>query len=44
MARRILAGWFLLGQDQDFPEVNFDSWDINDPFNKHVDVQDDHAK
>lgn len=28
MAARILAGYFLLKQDEDFPPVNFDSWDL----------------
>ena len=59
MAERILAPWFLLGQDQvnptqspvwqhlkllrqDFPELNFDAFKPQDPFNKHVDVQGDH--
>ncbi|KAL7414341.1 glycoside hydrolase family 3 protein [Mrakia frigida] len=46
MATRILAGWYLLEQDQDdFPLVNFDSWDFDNPeTNLRVDVQDDHHK
>ncbi|KAG8686014.1 hypothetical protein FRC11_009671, partial [Ceratobasidium sp. 423] len=44
LADRILAGWYLLGQDSGYPEVNFDSWDIKGPFNKHVNVQGDHKK
>ncbi|KAH7344460.1 glycoside hydrolase superfamily [Rhizoctonia solani] len=42
LATRILAAWYLLGQDSGYPDVNFDSWDIKDPFNKHIDVQGDH--
>ncbi|KII93354.1 glycoside hydrolase family 3 protein [Plicaturopsis crispa FD-325 SS-3] len=42
MATRILAGWYLLGQDSGFPAVNFDSMDANSPVNQHVNVQDDH--
>ncbi|KIY45369.1 glycoside hydrolase family 3 protein, partial [Fistulina hepatica ATCC 64428] len=42
MAQRILAGWYLLGQDQDYPTPNFDSWNLSNPFNKHVNVEDDH--
>ncbi|KAJ1310905.1 hypothetical protein OPQ81_009420 [Rhizoctonia solani] len=42
LATRILAAWYLLGQDSGYPEVNFDSWDIKDPFNKHINVQGDH--
>ncbi|CAE6491427.1 unnamed protein product [Rhizoctonia solani] len=42
LATRILAAWYLLGQDSEYPDVNFDSWDFKDPFNKHIDVQGDH--
>ncbi|KAF8649775.1 hypothetical protein AX16_005541 [Volvariella volvacea WC 439] len=44
MALRILAAWYLLGQDQDFPPVNFHAWNLNDPFNKHVNVQGNHKE
>lgn len=44
MATRILAAWYLLGQDSDFPAVNFDAWDLNAPVNTHVNVQGDHAR
>ncbi|KAH8100581.1 glycoside hydrolase family 3 protein [Cristinia sonorae] len=46
MATRIMAAWYLLGQDTGYPEVNFDSRDILGifPASKHVDVQGDHAK
>jgi len=39
MATRILAAYYLLEQDKDFPEVNFDAFLPLDPFNKHVDAQ-----
>ncbi|KAF9015366.1 glycoside hydrolase family 3 protein [Cyathus striatus] len=42
MALRILAAWYLLGQDSGFPAVNFNSWNINGPGNSHVNVQADH--
>ncbi|KAJ6584239.1 glycosyl hydrolase family 3 C-terminal domain-containing protein [Mycena sp. CBHHK59/15] len=42
MATRILAGWYLVGQDSGFPAVNFDAWNNNAAFNKHVNVQSDH--
>ncbi|KAK7034732.1 hypothetical protein VNI00_012139 [Paramarasmius palmivorus] len=44
MATRILAAWYLLGQDTDFPSVNFNSFDPFDPAtNEHIDVQADHS-
>ncbi|KAG8759897.1 hypothetical protein FRC14_004667 [Serendipita sp. 396] len=43
MATRILAAWYLLGQDKNFPSPNIWSWDFNDPRNQHVNVQGDHA-
>jgi beta-glucosidase len=43
MATRILAGWYLLGQDSGYPPVNFDSNDLSNPINQHVNVQGDHA-
>lgn len=42
MATRILAAWYLTGQDSGFPATNFDGRNLNDPFNKHVNVQGDH--
>ncbi|KAK0465356.1 glycoside hydrolase family 3 protein [Desarmillaria tabescens] len=42
MATRILAAWYLLGQDSGYPDVNFDAWDKTTPVNTHVDVQSDH--
>jgi beta-glucosidase len=42
MAQRIIAGWFLLDQDKNFPDVNFESWRPDGPNNSHVDVRDDH--
>ncbi|CUA75547.1 hypothetical protein RSOLAG22IIIB_05945 [Rhizoctonia solani] len=44
MAERIVAAWYLVGQDKGYPEVSFDSFRPLDPFNKHVDVQEDHYK
>lgn len=43
MATRILASWYLLGQDSDYPATNFDSWD---PLGKgeHVDVRANHRE
>ncbi|KAF3939182.1 Beta-glucosidase [Dactylella cylindrospora] len=29
MVKRIFAGWYLLGQDQGFPAVSFNSWNNN---------------
>ena len=40
MATRILAAYYMQGQDQGYPAVNFDSWT---PANgQHVNVQDNH--
>ncbi|KAI0669069.1 glycoside hydrolase superfamily [Trametes maxima] len=45
MAERIVAAWYLLDQDQNYPEVSFNAFFPNDPqTNKHVDVQADHYK
>ena len=45
MATRILAGWFYLGQDQDYPLPNFDFFDPRSPFtNKYIDATKDHYK
>ncbi|KAM5539627.1 hypothetical protein V8D89_006736 [Ganoderma adspersum] len=45
MAERIIGAWYLLGQDSDYPDVNFNGWLLNDPAtNSHVDVQSDHFK
>ncbi|KAI5121415.1 hypothetical protein M0805_003187 [Coniferiporia weirii] len=41
MATRILAAWYLLGQDSGYPAVNFDAW--NSASGTHVNVQGDHA-
>lgn len=43
MAERILASWFLVGQDKDFPVVNFDSFRrLSESNNSHVDVRGNH--
>ncbi|EIW57101.1 uncharacterized protein TRAVEDRAFT_65850 [Trametes versicolor FP-101664 SS1] len=45
MAERIVASWYLLDQDKDYPEVSFNAFFPNDPAtNGHVDVQADHYK
>ncbi|EIW57100.1 uncharacterized protein TRAVEDRAFT_170943 [Trametes versicolor FP-101664 SS1] len=45
MAERILASWYLLDQDQNYPEVSFNAFFMNDPAtNAHIDVQADHYK
>ncbi|ODN77490.1 hypothetical protein L202_04664 [Cryptococcus amylolentus CBS 6039] len=44
MAERILAAYYLLGQDEDYPEVNFDSFRLFGSNQSHVDVRDDHYK
>ncbi|KAI0351205.1 glycoside hydrolase [Trametes cingulata] len=45
MAERIVAAWYLLGQDEGYPEVSFNAFAMNDPAtNAHVDVQEDHYK
>ncbi|KZP32329.1 glycoside hydrolase family 3 protein [Athelia psychrophila] len=43
MATRILAGWYLLGQDVNYPAVNFNSKDSTSSINQHVNVQGNHA-
>ncbi|PWN40201.1 putative beta-glucosidase [Ceraceosorus guamensis] len=37
-AERVLAGYYLLDQDQPHPKPNFDSFDPLDPSNQHVNV------
>ncbi|EIW72437.1 hypothetical protein TREMEDRAFT_41754 [Tremella mesenterica DSM 1558] len=45
MAERIMAAYFLVGQDQDYPDVNFDAFKRYAPeTNSFVNVQDDHWK
>ncbi|KAH9178040.1 glycoside hydrolase family 3 protein [Lactarius sanguifluus] len=46
MATRILAGWYLLGQDSpSYPHTNFNAFKpLDEATNEHVDVQDDHDK
>ncbi|PIL26463.1 hypothetical protein GSI_12221 [Ganoderma sinense ZZ0214-1] len=45
MVERIIGAWYLLGQDDNYPDVNFNGWLPNDPAtNAHVDVQSDHFK
>ncbi|KAI8381025.1 glycoside hydrolase superfamily [Radiomyces spectabilis] len=42
MATRIVAAWYKLGQDQNFPPVNFDSF--HPDRGQHIDVQDNHKE
>ena len=44
MATRILAGWYLLGQDSpSYPQTNFNAYHpLDEATNEHIDVQDDH--
>jgi beta-glucosidase len=46
MATRILASWYLLGQDSpNYPKTNFDVFSpLDEAMNDHIDVQDDHGK
>ncbi|ORY23209.1 glycoside hydrolase superfamily [Naematelia encephala] len=45
MAQRIMAGYYLLDQEEGFPDVNFDAFRRRDPVNNtHVDVRGDHHK
>ncbi|CAE6427717.1 unnamed protein product [Rhizoctonia solani] len=45
MATRIIAGWYLTGQEKGYPAVNFNFPTIDSgPLNLHVDVQGDHYK
>ncbi|KAI0757133.1 beta-glucosidase, partial [Daedaleopsis nitida] len=41
MATRILAAWYMLGQDEGYPELNFNSW--LSLLGAHVNVQGDHG-
>ncbi|KAJ7916872.1 beta-glucosidase [Mycena leptocephala] len=43
MATRILAAWYLVGQNSGFPAVNFDAWNNGGSFNQHINVQSNHA-
>lgn len=43
MATRIMASYYLLGQDQDYPNVSFNAFNQYDQVhNLHIDVQADH--
>lgn len=45
MATRIVAAWYVVGQDKDYPPISIASFQsFSDPLNEHVDVQDDHKK
>ena len=45
MATRILASWYLLGQDSpDYPKTNFNAFfPLDEATNEHIDVQGDHG-
>ncbi|EGO28584.1 glycoside hydrolase family 3 protein [Serpula lacrymans var. lacrymans S7.9] len=45
MATRIIAGWYYLHQESDYPEVSFNAFNtLDEATNKHVNVQSDHYK
>ncbi|KAG2344292.1 glycoside hydrolase family 3 protein [Suillus weaverae] len=45
MATRIIAAWYFLHQDEDYPATNFNTFNQNDEVNnKHVNVQADHYR
>ncbi|KAG8876786.1 hypothetical protein FRB97_003937, partial [Tulasnella sp. 331] len=45
MAQRIIAAWYLTGQDQGYPAVNFNAFNRTDEAtNEHINVEDDHYK
>lgn len=45
MATRVIAGWYYLHQDEaSYPTVNLNLNPLDSVNNKHVDVQDDHAR
>lgn len=44
MAQRVLAAWYLTGQDKDFPPVNFNSWAVGGELNEQINVQGDHKE
>ncbi|KAF8487510.1 glycoside hydrolase family 3 protein [Russula ochroleuca] len=46
MATRILASWYLLGQDSpNYPKTNFNAFlPLDEATNEHVDVQDNHGE
>ncbi|KAJ7159012.1 glycoside hydrolase family 3 protein [Mycena crocata] len=43
MATRILAAWYLVGQDSGYPAVNFDAWNNNAAGSQHINVQSNHG-
>lgn len=42
MATRIVAAWYYMHQDQDYPQMTINSWNINDPINQQVNAMSDH--
>ncbi|KAJ3761700.1 glycoside hydrolase family 3 protein [Lentinula raphanica] len=44
MAERVIASWYFLHQDEDYPAVNFNANNPGDEAtNEHVNVEDDHS-
>jgi hypothetical protein len=39
MATRILAAWYLTGQDNNYTVTNFDAWDPNGAIALHINAQ-----
>ncbi|KAG8991387.1 hypothetical protein FRB94_012540 [Tulasnella sp. JGI-2019a] len=45
MAQRVIAAWYLTGQDKNFPAVNFNAFNRTDEAtNEHTNVEGDHYK
>ncbi|KAI0944283.1 hypothetical protein AcW1_002032 [Taiwanofungus camphoratus] len=44
MATRVLAGYYFLGQENNYPNVSFNANDPTSPANLDVDVEDDHYR
>ncbi|WVQ85263.1 hypothetical protein IAT38_007428 [Cryptococcus sp. DSM 104549] len=42
MAQRIMAAYYLLGQDNDYPDVNYYGFSTLGSNNSHIDVREDH--
>ncbi|KAJ3998417.1 glycoside hydrolase family 3 protein [Lentinula boryana] len=44
MAQRVIASWYFLHQDEDYPAVNFNANNQGDEaINEHINVEDDHS-
>ena len=42
MATRIIAAWYYMHQDENYPNVTVDSFNLYDPINQEVNAQSDH--